>query len=210
MAFRSMLGLRALTYDPMKGDVSNLSASDEQLQAEVLRLRIAHNEENVAEIRALHRKAASMELELAAMRKREQEQEKLAQEREAYLQQLERDLAAYKMLSEDLQRSCDEVKARLARADEEHKDAIERACDNALKQGKDTGMQQGLITGSMVGAHRCRCYLLMTPYGQAFLQALVRDLPEAFLHSEDFWNRMSVPMKFWVGAIVDETLTQLE
>lgn len=114
------------------------------------------------------------------------------------------------MRSEDLQHFCNDAQARLVRANKEHKDAIERACDNALKKGKDTGLEEGLIMGSMVGAHRCRSYLLMTPYGQAFLPALVRDLPEAFLHSEDFWNKTSVPMGFWVGAIVDEALTLLE
>lgn len=83
-----MLGLRALTYDPMKGDVSNLTSSNEQLQAEVLRLRTALSEQYAAEISALRGKAMSLELELEAMKKREQESEWLIKERETYLQQL--------------------------------------------------------------------------------------------------------------------------
>lgn len=80
----------------------------------------------------------------------------------------------------------------------------------SFKEGRSKGVRKGLELGAMVGVHRCRSYLLMTPHGQLFLDTLVKGLPEAFLHSPDFWTRMQEPLSDWVADIVAECCKQLD
>lgn len=56
----------------------------------------------------------------------------------------------------------------------------------SMKDGEALRLKEGIELGSMICAHRCRSYLLMTPQGKAFLDALVKGLSEAFLHSPNF------------------------
>lgn len=126
-----------------------------------------------------------------------------------YTKKLEEDLTIFKTRSKDLQRAYNDSKSRLDRIYDEHNDDLERACDNAIQKGKKICTKEGLVVGSMVGAHRCRSYLLMTPHSQAFLDAIVCGLPEAYLHSSNFWVRRGTPMASWVGTIIEEMLNQI-
>lgn len=79
-----------------------------------------------------------------------------------------------------------------------------------MQNGKALGQKESLELGSMVGVHICRSYMLMTPHGQTFVDALVKGLPEAYLHSPDFWERIEEPLTDWIAAIVHNCYVQLK
>lgn len=143
-----------------------------------------------------------------AREQRDQARETYLQERNNYVNGLEKDLTSYKAQAEDLQRAHKNSSARLARFEEERQLEVDRVTQASLENGKALRLKEGLELGSMVGAHRCRSYVLMTPHGQAFIDALVKGLPEAYLNFPDFWERIEEPLTDWIAAIVHNCCVQ--
>lgn len=151
-------------------------------------------EQSTSDLQAWQEKMTAMEKTLADLQKRDQVREKFLQERENYVNGLEKDLSIYKSQAEDLHTTYENGFSRLAQFDEERKQEVDRVTMASCQIGKDEGFKEGLTPGFIMGAHRCRSYVLMIPHGQTFLDTLVRGLLEAYLNSPDFWTRIDEPL----------------
>lgn len=86
--------------------------------------------------------------EVTIPKKRDQEKDLHLKTREAYVQNLEKDLALQRTHGEDLQHAYDGASSRLSHIYDDHKCTMERASDAALQQGKTLGLQESMELGS--------------------------------------------------------------
>lgn len=83
---------------------------------------------------------------------------------------------------------------------------IEQVVSSSLEKGKSLGFKTGKASGVVFGSRLCHSHLLMTPYGQAFLDELVNKLPQAYLH----YMAMDDTLITWVVNIIESCCSQLK
>lgn len=160
-----MLQLCALAYDPMKGQIAELKASNDHMKKEVNRLRDVMRDQDEAAIRTLHKKTEALENLVAELRQHDQDRDKFLQDRESFIECLKKELASYTSEAESFRREHKKTVKRLTQLEEGHGLELDKGKEASFKEGRSKGVRDGIELGAMIGAHRCRSYLLMTPHG---------------------------------------------
>lgn len=130
----------------------------------------------------------NLETEVQHLKWRDVEHKELVHSNLSLLEKTEAEKVNLQSQMEDLTIIYEAAKISLVKADEDHKNEIDRVDETSFNNGTEVGRKEGIIHGQVLGAYMCRSYLLMTPPGQAFLKTLVESLIEAFLHSPYFWE----------------------
>lgn len=101
---------------------------------------------------------------------------------------------------------------------QKHKEALSHAENKAylawekasLARGEETGRLYAAQDEKIKGAYIFHMAVLHSPPGQAFLDVIVNEFPEAFIYSPQFLLLMLQPLSFWVTATARETCKQLK
>lgn len=105
------------------------------------------------------------------------------------------------------------MKEKCSRLEEGFCQEVENVSHTAYQNWHSKGYREGYIEGyhqaKIVGAYHCRSYLLMTPAGQAFLDVTRKRIPEDYLPSQDFWDRMQEVLEHWFLVIAEGCNEQL-
>lgn len=194
IAFREMQSLRSMAFNPMKAHLEELTIRNQQLQDEVFSLKAVSASTLPADTSSLLQEVSNLRSEVAVLKQRGQERDKLFEDSLSYTQGLEKENDSLKVQNGDLEAAFRSLNEKCSHLEEGHKREMERSTEAGYKRGHSKGHRDGFVEGyrqgKAVGVHRCRTHLLMTPAGQAFLSILTKDIPEAHLHSQAFWDRM--------------------
>lgn len=195
-----MQGFHALAYEPMKAHIEELSARNRHLQAEISSLKSGSTSSPSRDTNLMQKEIMDLRAEISSLKYQSQEKYKFFEDSMSYTQGLDKERDSLKIQNDDLEITIQHSRDKYQCLEESHNQALEAARNSSFNGGRERVYREGHIEGyhrdRVMGVQGCRSHLLITPMGQAFMDAIRKTVPESYLHPQEFWDRIQEILEY--------------